>query len=201
MRKHKQLGRYTSPWTVSAHLGRLAFRVVWTLTCRYSPKKLHRWRNVVLRMFGAKISGVPFVDASARIHFPWKLALDHKSCIAARVDVYNLAEVAVGPRSVVSQEVMLCCGTHDFDSPAMELITAPITIGTDAFVGARALILPGVAIGDRAIVGAGCVLSRSAESGGIYAGNPGRLVKRRHSALQEAAAMGIAARDSNGANS
>lgn len=51
-----------------------------------------------------------------------------------------------------------------------------IVIGDDAWIGAGAVILPGVSIGRCAVVGAGCVLTKDAEPYGIYAGVPGRKV-------------------------
>ena len=49
--------------------------------------------------------------------------------------------------ATVAQEAYLCTGTHDFKDPSLQLITKPITIGKNSFIGARAMILPGVRIG------------------------------------------------------
>ncbi len=51
-----------------------------------------------------------------------------------------------------------------------------VTIGNDVFIGAGAIILPGVTIGDGVIVGAGSVVSHSLESGAVYSGNPARRI-------------------------
>jgi acetyltransferase-like isoleucine patch superfamily enzyme len=61
----------------------------------------------------------------------------------------------------------------------MPLLTKPIVIGEWAFIGARALILPGVKIGARAIVGAGSVVRKDVLPGQIVAGNPARVLKTR----------------------
>jgi maltose O-acetyltransferase len=53
---------------------------------------------------------------------------------------------------------------------------APVAIGRRVFVGARAVILPGVTIGDDAIVGAGSVVTRDVEAGMVAAGNPARTI-------------------------
>ena len=57
-----------------------------------------------------------------------------------------------GARSSLSQEAYICAGTHDYTSLAMPLVTAPITVGADAWICARALIGPGVTVGDGAVV-------------------------------------------------
>jgi acetyltransferase-like isoleucine patch superfamily enzyme len=54
-----------------------------------------------------------------------------------------------------------------------------IDIGRDVFIGAKALILPGVVIGESAVIGAGAVVSRDMPAGMICAGNPCRPIKAR----------------------
>ncbi|SRR6266702_2611516 len=53
---------------------------------------------------------------------------------------------------------------------------APIVVGDDVFIGMNTLILPGVRIGDRCIIGAGSVVNRSIPSGSIAAGVPARII-------------------------
>lgn len=55
--------------------------------------------------------------------------------------------------------------------------TAPILIKSDAFIGANALIMKGVTIGERTIVGAGAVVTRSLPADEIWGGNPARLIR------------------------
>ena len=55
----------------------------------------------------------------------------------------------------------------------------PIVIGRSVFVGARALILKGVTIGDRAVIGAGSVVTRDVPSGCVAAGNPASIVRQQ----------------------
>ena len=61
--------------------------------------------------------------------------------------------------------------TSDYD-------VRPVTIGENVWIGANASILPGVYIADNVIVGAGSVVTKDlAELGGVYGGNPARLIK------------------------
>lgn len=55
-------------------------------------------------------------------------------------------------------------------------IFGKICIGDNAFIGAHAIILPGVTIGNRCIVGAGAVVTKSFPDGSIIGGNPARLI-------------------------
>lgn len=56
-----------------------------------------------------------------------------------------------------------------------------ITIGNDVWIGDQAIILPGLSIGDGAIVGAGAVVTKSVEPFTIVAGNPARVIRKRFS--------------------
>jgi acetyltransferase-like isoleucine patch superfamily enzyme len=63
----------------------------------------------------------------------------------------------------------------------MPLAIARITIGEDAFVGARAFVMPGVTIGARAIVGAGSIVTKDVPPDVFAAGNPCRVLRPRSS--------------------
>jgi acetyltransferase-like isoleucine patch superfamily enzyme len=53
----------------------------------------------------------------------------------------------------------------------------PVSIGRGCFIGARAIILKGVTLGDRVVVGAGAVVTRSFPSGSVIGGNPAGLLQ------------------------
>jgi putative colanic acid biosynthesis acetyltransferase WcaF len=93
--------------------------------------------------------------------------------------VYNLGGATLGPRCTVAQQAYLCGGTHDFTHPALPLVVGEIVIGADAFIGARAFVLPGVRVGAGAVVGACAVVTADIEPGAVVAGNPARFIKRR----------------------
>jgi hypothetical protein len=57
----------------------------------------------------------------------------------------------------------------------------PIRIGEEVFIGARALILKGVTIGNRAIIGAGAVVTQDVPENHVAAGNPARIFEKRNS--------------------
>jgi acetyltransferase-like isoleucine patch superfamily enzyme len=54
---------------------------------------------------------------------------------------------------------------------------APIRVGCDVFIGARAIVLKGVTIGDGAVVGAGAVVAADVPPGALVAGNPARVIR------------------------
>jgi len=175
----EQSSAYDSPWSEGHRLMRTLWEFCWFIFCVWTPKPLNAWRLFWLRVFDAKIHGSPFVHQRARIAVPWNLTMHDRACLGDRANAYSLGEIEIGPRATIAQEVYLSTGSHDFDAPNMPLVTAKITIGEDAFVGARAFVLPGVTIGARAIIGACSVVTSDVPENVIAAGNPCKILRPR----------------------
>lgn len=173
---------YQSPWTAENRFLRVLWEFCWFLFCSWTPKPLNEWRLFWLRVFDAKIDGKPFVHQRARIAIPWNLILHDRACLGDRANAYSLGEIEIGARATVAQEVYLSSASHDFSDAAIPLTIAKITIGDDAFIGARAFVLPGVRIGARAVVGACSVVTKDVPDNVVAAGNPCRVLKPRASA-------------------
>lgn len=176
---HSVSSRYTSPWPLGERVKLLLWDMAWPLLCGWTPKPLNAWRLVWLRAFGCRIDGKPFVHQRARIQVPWRIILHDRSCVGDRANLYSLGEIELGCGCVIAQEAYLCTGTHDFSDPKMPLMTAKISVGRDAFVGARSFVMPGVCIGNGAVVGACSVVTKSVEAKSIVAGSPARFVRTR----------------------
>ncbi|QHC59327.1 acyltransferase [Rathayibacter sp. VKM Ac-2760] len=101
--------------------------------------------------------------------------------------------LSIGDRVTVSSEVLFI--THDGagwlanDERGRRYRVSPITIGDDSFIGARSIVMPGVAIGSGCIVAAGAVVTKSVPDGAIVGGNPARIIGEtaafREKALRE----------------
>ena len=133
----------------------------------------------MLKVFGANLSGMPFIHSTARIQIPWNLTMKHHACLGERANAYSLGKIKILEEATIAQEAYVCTGTHDFNDPSLQLITKPITVGKNSFIGARAMILPGVSIGKQAIVGAMSVVSKDVLDHQIVAGNPAKYIGER----------------------
>lgn len=180
MNVHDQSSPYDSPWSFSKRMKMVLWEYAWLLLCSWTPKPANSWRIFWLRIFGAKILGRPFVHQRARIQIPWNLTLHDRAALGDRTNAYSLDKIEIHEHATVAQEAYICTGTHAFDQPARNLVTAPISIGAYAFVGARAFILPGVTIGEQAIVGACSVVTRSVLPGTVVKGNPARVIQGKN---------------------
>jgi putative colanic acid biosynthesis acetyltransferase WcaF len=178
LRTHAQASSYESPWSLGHRVKTLLWELAWCTLCSWTPKPLNPWRLLVLRVFGARIHGRPFVHQRARIQHPWKLHLHHRACLGDRSNAYTLGPITLHEGCTVAQEAYLCTGTHDFDAGETPLQTAPIVVGARAFIGARAFVLPGVTVGEGAVVGAMAVVTRDVPAGTRVAGNPARELRR-----------------------
>jgi putative colanic acid biosynthesis acetyltransferase WcaF len=86
---------------------------------------------------------------------------------------------------VVSQGAYLCGATHDYDAPDFPLTSAPITIGRGAWVAARAIVLPGVTVGEGCVIGAGSVVTRDMPPRTVCVGNPCRVIRNKANKEQQ----------------
>ena len=155
------------------------WQLCWPLFCAWTPKPANAWRLLWLRMFGADIRGVPFVHQRARIALPWNLTLHDRSCLGDRANAYSLGAIEIGARATVAQETYLSTGSHDFTQASIPLVTAKITIGEDAFLGARVFVMPGITIGARSVIGACSVVTKDVPPDVFAAGNPCKILRAR----------------------
>ena len=174
---YHQDSAYASPWSTRYKLRIFLWEVCWLLMCRWTPKSLNIWRLYWLKLFGAKLFGYPFVHQRAKITFPWNLTLHDRACLGDGAVAYSLGEIELMQDSTVAQEAYLCTGTHDFSISARPLQTGKIVIGKSAFIGARSFVMPGLTIGDMAIVGACSVVTKDVKSNSCVGGNPAIVIR------------------------
>lgn len=113
-----------------------------------------RVRTAILRAFGARIGQNVLIRHRVRIHWPWKLSVGNNSWIGEGSWILNLEGVTIGHDVCISQDVLLCTGSHNRRSLTFEFDNAPIIVQDGAWIAARATVLRGVTVGHDATVGA-----------------------------------------------
>jgi maltose O-acetyltransferase len=93
--------------------------------------------------------------------------------------VLDVCSVRIGRFSLFGPAVQIYTATHPFNAEQRrsEEFGRPVEIGSDVWVGGGAIILPGVRIGSRAVIGAGSVVTRDVPEGVFAAGNPCRVIR------------------------
>lgn len=158
-------------------IGRTLWNVVWLVLFRPSPRMLHPWRRILLRLFGAKIGNGAHIYPSCKIWAPWNLEMKADTCLSHYVDCYCVAPVTLEQGAKVSQYSYLCTADKNYDT--RELIAKPIRICTNAWVCADVFIAPGVTVGEGAVVGARSSVFKDVEPWTVIGGNPAKFIKQR----------------------
>ena len=117
-------------------------------------------RTALLRAFGAEIGTGVLIRHRVRVLWPWKLTVGDHTWIGEGAWILNLEPVTIGAHVCVSQEALLCTGSHDHRAADFRYRNAPITVDDGAWVATRATVLAGVKVGRCAVVGAGAVLHK-----------------------------------------
>lgn len=136
-------------------------------------------RVALLRAFGATIGSGVAMQHGFKVKYPWHLVIGNNCWIGEDCWIDNLTAVRIGDDACLSQGCYLCTGNHDWTDPNFGLRIAPIEVRDGAWVGAKAVLTPGVVLGEGAIASAGSVITRSVPAFEVHSGNPGSFVKKR----------------------
>ncbi len=167
--------------------------------------RTHLWR---LRG-GSEIHGKCLIDGGVRIERPWLVRLGPRCVLQrdvwlnttgdhARIEIGAFGFVGRGVQFEVSNAIVIGRGVliapgvyltdHNHSTapgpPMFEqaCTAAPIAIGDDVWIGANAVVLPGVTIGAGAVVAAGAVVHRDVPPRAIVGGVPARIIRFREDA-------------------
>lgn len=137
------------------------------------------WRVSLLRLFGASIGTGVVIKPRVVVKFPWKLSIGDYSWVGEDTWIDNLAPVAIGAHACISQGVYLCTGSHDWSLSSFDLITRPIEVSDQAWLGAFSRVAPGVKVGQGAVLALGSVATKPLQPWVIYSGHPAVATKPR----------------------
>lgn len=165
--------------SVGNKLGRALWHVVWSLLYRPTPRFMHPWRCLLLRLFGAKLGKGVHPYPSARIWAPWNLEMGDHACLSEYVDCYCVDKIRIGAYSTVSQYSFLCTASHDYSKAGMPLVTAPINIAGHVWITADVFVGPGVSIGEGAVITARSSVFSDIPAWVVARGNPAMPFKAR----------------------
>ncbi len=166
-------------FSLGNRIARLLWGITYVLLYRFSPRPMHGWRAMLLRLFGAKLGAKCHFYAKGKIWAPWNLVCEDRVSLGDDAELYNPSPFFLGSHAIVSQGAYVCGATHTYNDPDFPLVSAPMRLGAYSWVCARAIVSPGVNIGDGAILGLGAIATKDLEPFGIYAGVPAKKVKER----------------------
>jgi putative colanic acid biosynthesis acetyltransferase WcaF len=168
-----------NPHSWRLRLLRALWTICYSLLYRPTPNVAHRFRVLLLTIFGANVHPTAHPYPKCRIWAPWRLKMAAHSCLANYVDCYNVAPIQLDELAIVSQYSYLCSATHDFNHPEFPLISQPIRIERHAWIAARAYIGPGVTVQEGAVVGANACVYKDVAPWTVVGGNPAQIIGHR----------------------
>jgi len=132
-----------------------------------------KWRDTLMRCLGASLSDQAVIVRGARIGPATSVGpgcfVNHSAYIDSFVTLER--DVAVGPGAwILSVTHQAGDGHRRWGLPE----TRPVRIGAGTWIGARAVILPGITIGPGCVIGAGAVVTKDCEPNGMYGGVPAK---------------------------
>ena len=113
------------------------------------------------------------------VKFPWKLEVGDNVWLGENAWIDNLDKVAIGNNVCISQGALLLTGNHDYTLSSFDYRNAPIVVEDGAWIGAKALVCPGVVVGTHAVLAAGGVATKSLRPWTVYQGNPAKEIRER----------------------
>lgn len=137
------------------------------------------FKKRILQIFGCKIGKNLVIKPNVSIKYPWLLEIKDNVWIGEHVWIDNLAQVTIASNVCISQGAMLLGGNHDYSKNTFDLIVGPIILEEGVWIGAKALIGPGVSCKSHSILAVGAIATKDLEAFSIYQGNPAVKVRER----------------------
>lgn len=160
-------------------------------------------KHKIIRILGAKISIKNFKYKNKELTYIFK-SKGHNVLIQDNCRIYNTESIKLGNNILIGQgaliegiggldigdnvifgpDVTIWTANHNYYNPNLlpydeKVNNKPVSIGNNVWLGAKCIIIPGVSIGDGAIIGMGAVVNKDIPKGAVVCGNPAQIVKYR----------------------
>lgn len=138
----------------------------------------HRVRDLLAELTGRPVDGSVALFPPFYSDFGRNITLGRRVFINSGCRFQDQGGITIGDDCLIGHNVVLATLNHDLDpSRRADMHPAPIVIGRNVWVGANATVLPGVTIGDDAVVGAASVVTKDVPPGSVVVGSPARVVR------------------------
>ena len=152
---------------------RITFRLN---TAYHNPEEV---RTILSELFGYQVPATFRVFPPFYTDFGKNISVSEGVFINACCHFQDLGGITIGEGCQIGHNVVFATLNHEL-SPQTRKYTrpAPIVLGKNVWIGSNATILPGVTIGDNAVVAAGAVVAKDVDANTIVGGVPAKLIKR-----------------------
>ena len=158
-------------------------RLLWfylnSLFLKSSLLPISNFKIFLLRAFGAKVGSNVTIKPGVNVKYPWHLTIGNNTWIGENVWIDCLVPIAIGNNVCLSQGAVLLTGNHDYKKSTFNLITKSVVLEDGVWIGACAVVNPGVTAASHAVLTTGSIATKNLESYSIYQGNPAVKVRAR----------------------
>ena len=140
--------------------------------------------NLYLRLFGIKCPFGSSIHHGCKFFYVGNITIGEHSVVNFNCYLYNRKQITIGNNVAIAHNTKIYTLGHNIDSPLFETKGAPVTIEDNVFVFSNALIMPGVTIGEGAIVLPGSVVTKDVPSRAIVGGNPAKIIRKRTAEIE-----------------
>lgn len=142
-----------------------------------------RW--LVLKLWLKRLGKASLIDYKTYLRYPGKISIGNHVAINRGCELYasfmvSNGYIILGDHVTLSPSVKLYTIQHDYSSLNMPDIAGPIVVGDFAWIGGDTIVLPGVTIGEGAVIGAGSLVTRDIPPYSVAVGRPAKVIKMRH---------------------
>jgi putative colanic acid biosynthesis acetyltransferase WcaF len=137
------------------------------------------FKTALLRAFGAKVGKGVTIKPGVNVKYAWHLTIGHHTWIGENVWIDSLVPVIIGNNVCISQGAVLLTGNHNYKKTAFDLVTKSVVLEDGVWIGAGAMVMPGVTAASHAVLTGGSVATKNLAAYTIYQGNPAVNIRQR----------------------
>ena len=153
-----------------------ALRITGELNSGYQEPE--RLRELLGQLTGRAVDESVTVFPPFRADFGKNISLGKRVFINSGCTFQDQGGVVIGDGCLIGHNTVLATLNHDLAaSRRTDMYPVPITIGRNVWIGSNATVLPGITIGDNAVVAAGSVVTTDVPGNAVVVGSPARVVR------------------------
>lgn len=143
------------------------------------PSEVERRADIISRVF-AEVGDGCYIEPPFHANWGCNIHVGKGFYANFNLTVVDDADVYIGDSVMIAPNVVIATGAHPVCPELRERVyqyNLPVHIGNRVWIGAGAIVLPGVTIGDDSVIGAGSVVTKDIPAGVVAVGNPCRVLR------------------------
>lgn len=139
----------------------------------------HYIRRFFYRLFGMRIGKGSAIHMGLSVYRSKGIKIGKDSIIGEWVVLDGRGDLTIGDHVDIATGVMIYNSQHDINDPEFSAKTYPVEVGDYVFIGPRSIVLPGIKIGEGAVIAAGAVVTKDVAPFAVVGGVPAKFIKER----------------------